>query len=322
MTTEPHDNLITPEDMKSALLRSGYLLEQRVRAALEQWGYYVHSSGAYPDEITGKSRELDISAITLRRAGPVDDDWAFAVILCECVNNSQPLVFFTYDEFDPTTRYLKYSGLPTQIASTPVDFERESLSDFLKLESYHHYWSGQLASQYCSFQKKRGPRGREEWMALHPDEHHDSIGAVMMALEADVKEHYQVWIPKFEVLAAHEEEESVNLQFYYPLLVLQGDIYTASFRDGHLILDEAQHVQLIRDHFSSNRQNSYQIDVVKESFLHDYLDLDDREMKSIGLRLQRNRRKVSDSMRLLMRRSTTGFDVEAIREALFWDFKR
>ena len=135
--------------------------------------------------------------------------------------------------------------------------------------------------------------------------------AVMMALEADVKEHYQAWIPKFEVLAAHEEEESVNLQFYYALLVLQGDIYTASFRDGHLILDEAQHVQLIRDHFSSNRQNSYQIDVVKESFLRDYLDLIDREMKSIGLRLQRNRRKVADSMKLLMRRSTAGFDVDA-----------
>ena len=105
------------EAMKTALLRSGYLLEQRVRPVVEQHGYYVQGNAAYPDELTGKSRELDIYAINARAAGPGDVDFIFHVILGECVNNSQPLVFFSHDTYIGFLNHYeeKFSGLPTQL---------------------------------------------------------------------------------------------------------------------------------------------------------------------------------------------------------------
>ena len=57
---------ITLQDATKALLRSGYLLESRLERVLTSRGYYVDANDAYPDPTTGKSRELDIMAMTAR----------------------------------------------------------------------------------------------------------------------------------------------------------------------------------------------------------------------------------------------------------------
>ena len=41
---------ISIDDMKEAIQRSGYPLEQRVERTLREGGYYVQTSAAYPDE--------------------------------------------------------------------------------------------------------------------------------------------------------------------------------------------------------------------------------------------------------------------------------
>ncbi|PYU25676.1 MAG: hypothetical protein DMG32_11500 [Acidobacteria bacterium] len=65
--------------MKSAIRRSGYFLEQRVRRAIQEDGFYVHSNSTFPDPLTGKSREYDISAVTafdlLGRRRKIDFLW-------------------------------------------------------------------------------------------------------------------------------------------------------------------------------------------------------------------------------------------------------
>jgi hypothetical protein len=66
----------------------------------------------YPDPITGKSRELDVSAI---RPEPVTSDYRNAIwprLLIECVNNPQPIGFFTKAPNAPTAHIcdIKFSG--------------------------------------------------------------------------------------------------------------------------------------------------------------------------------------------------------------------
>jgi len=84
---------ITTGEIKEAILWSGYLLEQRVEAILEQAGYYVETNTAYPDPVTGKSREIDIKAINTFKISR-DYDFIFVRLICECENNQEPVVFF------------------------------------------------------------------------------------------------------------------------------------------------------------------------------------------------------------------------------------
>src|SRR3989442_424591 len=59
----PPDALISHADAKDALLRSGYLLESRVEAALRRSDYYVQANASYQDPLTAKSREFDLFAM-------------------------------------------------------------------------------------------------------------------------------------------------------------------------------------------------------------------------------------------------------------------
>ncbi len=59
---------ISHDQIRDALKRSGYLLEYRIEQVLGRNGYAAFPNQAYPDPITGKSRELDISAI---KAAPI-----------------------------------------------------------------------------------------------------------------------------------------------------------------------------------------------------------------------------------------------------------
>ena len=52
--------MITLDEAREALLRSGYLLESRVEALLRRRWYYVDANSVFPDLITGTTREIDV----------------------------------------------------------------------------------------------------------------------------------------------------------------------------------------------------------------------------------------------------------------------
>ena len=148
---------ISVDHAKEALLRSGYLLESRLDTVLRKKGYYVETNVAYPDPHTGKSREMDIYAMQAMQAGKEEYDYIFLVLLIECVNNPQPIAFFTKKPQVGFTFHheIKHAGIPVKI---PVKGERdswESLLDYLEMDKYHHYCRGLVATQFCSFTKKR-----------------------------------------------------------------------------------------------------------------------------------------------------------------------
>ncbi len=286
--------LITPEQMREAIHRSGYLLEQRVSRMVEREGFFVETNAAYPDPQTGISREIDISAISgvqlyRRRGRP---DFIFPVVLCECENNAQPVVFF---ETDPPVPFLllqdvKCSGIPVKVWG---DDAYEDLRTFLRLEKFHHYCGeGHVATQYCTFSRKAHDR---HWMALHPEVQHQTFVSLINALEAAIDEHYSAWTPP-----KRGKLEEVNIQLYYPLLVLQGDIYMARESRRGVQLRNVRHVRYRREVWTSKRRATYQIDVIQESFLLRYLRMVDREVQTIVDRLKRRREPVIEALRRLV----------------------
>ena len=113
MPEKSHIPTIDDDEMRRAIGRSGYPLEQRVRRILERRGYYVQTNEAYPDPDTGISREYDFSAMT---AVGRERDFVFTIIVGECQNNAQPIVFFEGGAGPAFLHHhdIQCSGLPGQ----------------------------------------------------------------------------------------------------------------------------------------------------------------------------------------------------------------
>ena len=84
-------------DIMTALEQSGYLMEQQVATQLEALDLHVWTNWAFEDVDAGKSREIDVRAI--RRVAHNEEKKlsAFIELLCECKNNSNPLVPCQYE---------------------------------------------------------------------------------------------------------------------------------------------------------------------------------------------------------------------------------
>lgn len=153
---------ISGDEIESALRRSGYLLEGRIYDLIRRKQIYVEANAAFPDPVTGKSRELDVYAMHLEKAGPGEFDFLFAVLLIECVNNPQPVAFFTREPLVDflALREVHLAGLPVKI---PAKGERDqwiSLPDWLKMHRYHHYCRGRVATPVLLLSKKGRWTGR------------------------------------------------------------------------------------------------------------------------------------------------------------------
>ena len=281
---------IMPSEMRKALSRSGYLLEQRCEDIMRERIFLVETNTAYPDEFTGKSRELDIRASCFGKAGPNEIDFVTGMILCECQNNIQPVVFFTKEPIAAFLHYyqIKVSGMPSKILAKDATGESFiALSEFLDMKKYHHYCKGRIATQYCTFQLRKD---KPEWIALHQEEQHDSIMVLIAAVEAEIKQFDESWVPP------RDEPEPIDIQIYYPLIVLQGPLYEAFPVEGQLKLRKSNHIQFRKEYHSASRHDTYQIDVITEPFLADYLALVESEIEKTAKLLRQRKDIVRNSI--------------------------
>ena len=271
---------ITHEQIRDALSRSGYLLEYEVEKILGRNGYFAQANQAYPDPITGKSRELDISAI---KAEPITADFhdsIFTIPLIECVNNPQPIGFFTKNPVAPTTHMydLKFSGLPVKVKKGK---HWTKLSGFLDMERYHHHCKGRIATQYCSFTVKKGTTPTE-WLAQHEELHFDSFNKLCFALNHDIDEHYSH--------ARLQGKEGINIQTYYPILVVSGDLIEIVPTKKEIKLRAASHIHYVQSYLTAGKEQRFHIDVVTKKYLPRLLTTIDRETTRM-VHLIRSRKK-------------------------------
>jgi len=294
--------IIKTEEMKEAILQSGYLLEQRVEPVLQKAGYFVTTNAAYPDPFTGKSREIDIEALSAIKISR-DFDFIFPYLICECENNQQPIIFFIKDSPISFLFYeeVKSVGIPSRFLerkkSTKYGYKFKGrklyigLSDFLNFEKYHHYCKGLVSTQYCTFTRKDI---QKPWIAFHSYVQHDSLTNLLFALEAKIDEYYESYVSP-----SKNEQNNINIQVFYPVLILQGDLYSAQIRKGKLELKKCKHIQYRKEYFSKKKQTTYQIDVISESFLPKYLKIIDKEMEMAKKILKRKIKIVRKSIEVL-----------------------
>lgn len=309
-------SIITKCEMAETIERSGYLLEQRVEAILEKRKFYVSANAAYPDPITGKSRELDIDAIKWYKISR-DYDSLFCRLLCECENNIQPVVLFIQSRPDVlmTDEVFKCAGTPVQFKektamSKPFKIKDEtvftSLFHFLNIGKFHHYGKSPIATQYCTFTRKNK---NKPWIALHSDRQHETVTKLINFLEADIDDYYNSYVPP-----GRNEVEQFNINIYYLVLVLQGPLYAASTIARKLKLTKSQHIQLRKETFSKDKHDTYQIDIVTEKAFPKYLTIVHKEMQKINNRLKRKKKLARASADLLIKLAKKKSEKQSYRE--------
>ncbi len=252
---QPSHIKISHSQMVEAVERSGYPLEQRVFSVIEKAGYYVEANAVFPDPITKKSREYDFSALSAIKIYREDWDFLWIHLVGECVNNMQPLVFFSSNMVTDFLFHenLKCSGLPIKFSCGDKIDEEISFQEYFNLDKFHHYCHGTFSTQYCSFRQKKG--NKTEWLAWHDDEHHGLFNTLIAATEYEIDEFYKSW-----ELPDKDEEEPVNINIFYPLLIVKSDLYECKQSKDKYIFTSRKHIQFRKSVISGQKQETYHID--------------------------------------------------------------
>lgn len=292
---------ILTEEMKKAIARSGYLLEQRLVPLIESRGYKATPNHRFRDPQTGAVSELDIHAITAKRFSR-QDDFFFPILLIECKNLRCPLVFFTQREI--RLRYFlgdpHISGLPCKVfrRNRPVD-----LMELLGLEEFHHYYTrARIASQFCAvFPKKGGGKNgsrassSEDYTAGHKigeiDLYSDGIAKLVRALQVERREHA-------ETFRNDRQFKGVYLQFYYPILVTGGSLYECFVAGGRNPRYKRVHrIGLIHRRAEEGTTVDDRLDVVDIVGFRDLLKIIEEETERVKRILQMRRRALEEATR-------------------------
>lgn len=277
-------------EAREALNRSGYLLEARLAEKLESAGYYVEANAAYPDTTTGKSREFDIFALGAHRLSR-NYDFIFPALLIECINNPQPLALLTKDPQIGFTFHedMKLAGLPAKILINKRNDEWVSVQEFVNMPKFLHFCKGRVATQFCSFSETK----EKKWIALHEGSHFDAFQKICDATTYCVDEQFKSYQPT--------EDDSINIEFYYPVIVIQGDLLEARTYLKNVSLKRAHHLLYRRTAIQGKKAETYNIDVVTERFFPEYLKIVEYEMKKTAKRIQSRKKEFRKSIQVIAR---------------------
>jgi hypothetical protein len=280
---------IKTEEILNALKRSGYLIEQRVFPIFGRLGYYLETNCVYEDPELKKSREIDFKASQILDDNGVEIQY---ILFGECKNNPFPIIFFSsnviadlvYREFT-----LKYIGLPMDYPNEKneqgpfIINNRIPLSRLLKLNSFHHYFKENPCTQYCSFQYKKDLK---EWMAFHDPDHHDDFNKLINSLKYEKDRNF------FNPPKDAENKKNIplkNIIFYYPVIVYAGDLFVCNQIINNVpVLEKTNHIKYKKQAIVSENEDNYFIDVIKESYLENYLKMIHEEHSRILNEITKN----------------------------------
>ena len=282
-------------EIKKCIKSSGYFMDHRVAMLMRREGWAVKPNSLYKDPFTEKSREIDVIAhLGILNSWPMLD----SAIICECKYNKQPMVFFiSKSPYKLWEDSVKISGQPLSIIHK--NNLRSEFRGFIHIKNHHHYFDKkEKTSQYCSFETiKKAPR-KGQWHATHPEYTKGMFDKIINALNHENKNHQSVVEELLE-----ENSPYFELVFYYPLLILKKNIYTAELKDNKLYLNKVNHIKYVTDYInpSLTQHETYVIDVITEDYLNKYLKVVKSEMKYINNKLISNKGVINNTTELLLK---------------------
>jgi len=246
----------TKKDLLEAIRRSGYLFESEIANTLANAGFFIETNQVVKDPVTGKSREIDLTAEYYER----DDKeraglraYSRIHFIFEIKNNIFPLVLMTKYEFSPNIDIWESIK---EIQTTPegIDWSAsEGFYDKLLMENDQN-----LYTQYCSFEHKKNKDKNKTLMALHPEQVHKGLSKITQYCEEVI----EFWNDR--------EKDDVYRKFLYlPVLLIKDDLYELRInKNSKPHLNKVDESKLIFNyHFKENPKMSTVWVVTQKGFL-------------------------------------------------------
>ena len=270
---------------------SGYPYELDIARRIEScrdYTYLVEPNYSFEDQDTGQARELDFRALEAVPISTKNSEYAFVVILGSCKANRNPYVFFTRQV--PLSGITLNSDVP--IAGCPLEIVdgkggSEAIEWYFQLHKFLHIAEmDSVSSQFCEVVWKNG-----RWEIRSEAIFRDTIIPLIKAMAKEIDAYNRR-------SAAPGDRLSPDYQIFYPLLVVKGPLLEYYLpAKGPARLREARQILLIRHYESKTVKCRYAIDVVHDSYLHQYLDLVQREVAGFVNRVRHRKRDVLRSIK-------------------------
>ncbi|MCD0488888.1 hypothetical protein LPB86_11660 [Pedobacter sp. MC2016-14] len=252
------------DEILNAVQASGYLFEQEIATIFEKNDYFVKTNVAFKDIDEEKSREIDVMAY---KRIHYDDENKISVgirVLAECKNNTNPFVFICRDKNSYDNNY------------TPPNFVFPQVEYRIPIEGKANYFSVVKAFNYYNlnihfpFHKKNTKavqfckivRKGKDWLAMHEGIYDGLIIPIVKSLE------------HWKTHDSHKTEWK-SYTIYFPLIVLNSEIYSIDSKQSPIKIDKVSNVSFIREIHSKTLKDTYLVDFVNkqglEIFIKDHI---------------------------------------------------
>lgn len=143
---------------------------------------------------------------------------------------------------------------------------------------------------------------------MHEGPHFDSFAKLCDAVDYFQDKHFTSW--------RFADKESVNLEFYYPVLVVQGELLEGRVRKNGIVLRTASHLEFRRTAIRRSEPTPYQIDVIQEKRFPRFVMMLESELEVTVKRLKATSRPVRDSVSKIVLRARRLRSPDAVRKAM------
>jgi hypothetical protein len=268
-----NDKKTLEQSILDDLYKTGYPTEVVSASILQRRDWHVVHNPSYWDEEEGQSREFDISAY--RNWKTNNEQLTIGIyLIVECKKSEKPWVFFTTPEKHDYSRLgaiLKWRLAKSQIF-TDYEHADSLISDDYLRQQHHYFRCARLARTF-----------HEPWKNQERAEHSQMIYSAVMSTVKATRFHQKG--PPIAGL----------LQMYYPLVIFDGNLFEASVEpDKTIDLQATSHVQLSFSYIPADRQRQdsawgnvrrFIVDIVRESYLADYVTIIENEHEALAANL-------------------------------------
>lgn len=251
------------EEILNAVNASGYLFEQEIGSILEKNEFHIKTNAAFKDKDEETSREIDVLGYKRVYWNEERKISLGITIICECKKNQNPFVFIKRNKSAVDKSYCPPNFLfPKKEFEEPI---KDKPNSYYIIPAFRHFEldkffpyskSDSKAVQFCKIVRKG-----KNWNAFH-DGIYDSL-----------------LFPLIKCLEYYKDKdrrmlkgEWSNYFIYFPLVVLNSDIYAIESHNSNNELIETDFISFTRDIDSKKYKDKYLVDFVTKDGLQKYLD--------------------------------------------------
>lgn len=252
------------DEIRHAIERSGYLMEQDVASRLEKLGFATSTNQPFVDSDEGKSREIDVSAYRELTRNESMKFSAYLEVLIECKQSSSPFVFFSRNKIPQD-----FLITPQEMYCTINDYRTISKKEngmlvgqnrgffhYLGIDKIHyHYQNSEKVIQFCKIDRSGGG-----WKANHSGLYDSIFLPITKALE----------FRKSKMPKRSSRRDWNILSIVAPIVVVKGDLFLVRTHVDPDKIEKVDHVTFSRDIYFENIRKRFSVDFVSESKLEEF----------------------------------------------------